>query len=360
MTPTSDLVFALHPRPLRQPSALWRPIALLTSTFALALGACSPAQPLSCGTTDVVVGLLAPPQVLGQLGGYRVVVRDDRAELARSSWDSSSARPAFPLELPVTLKPDAMWSVEITGTAAPMPDVDSGAVSTEVVLRKSARLFAPGCGAQRLLRIRLDASCIAAPRAPGSASILIPECTPSQTCQSGRCVDAQVDSQSLEPYTKTWPQNESDACGVTQGPAPEVRIGVGQTDYLPLTAGQVLQAEAGPQGGHHVWIAIRMRQLSQRGTVITLTGKQVETGLIAPRTSVVFSFEPDEGGFCKVYGLRYQLDAEGKSIAQFLGKALDLNAELRDPSGRVAMSSVRVQIADSLVPLPRVDGGIAP
>ena len=53
--------------------------------------------------------------------------------------------------------------------------------------------------------------------------------------------------------------------------APVVQVGTGQTDYLPVTAGQTVQMEQGPQGGHHVWIAVRQRNLKQSGSTTTIT-----------------------------------------------------------------------------------------
>jgi len=41
---------------------------------------------------------------------------------------------------------------------------------------------------------------------------------------------------------------------------------------------QTLQAEAGPQGGHHIWIATRMKNMKQAGPTTKIVGVQPETG----------------------------------------------------------------------------------
>ena len=96
--------------------------------------------------------------------------------------------------------------------------------------------------------------------------------------------------------------------------------GTGQSGYLPLAPEQTLQAEAGPQGGHHIWIAARMKNLKQAGSTTKIVGVQPETGTAIPPSTFVFTFSPDDGGYCKLYGLRYQLDNGGIDYKQFLGK----------------------------------------
>jgi len=140
-----------------------------------------------------------------------------------------------------------------------------------------------------------------------------------------------------------------DICKPANAGPPVVQVGTGETDYLPLTAGQTVQMEAGPQGGHHIWIATRQRNLTQRGTTTTITSTQPGSGLVGPRMSFVFDFEPDEGNFCKLYGLRYQVDVDGADYHQFLGKPLDLTVTLKDPSGAVGVGTALVNIDPTLL-----------
>jgi hypothetical protein len=329
--------------------------------FALQFGVlyaqagCAPAPnpAADCTETELVVGVLAQTQLVSALGAYRVSVRDERGPLGATLWDYSSVRPPFPVELPIRVRPSAAITVEVLGSALPGLRPGRDLPQGEVILRKTAVLEAAGCGGKRLMRVRLDTSCAPLDRPA-------PVCTQAQTCESGRCVDARIARASLEPYRAGWPQDEPDTCNIPGHGEPQIALGSGQSDYLELNAGDTLQAEAGPQGGHHIWIAVRMRQLAQSGTTIALSAIQPASGIVAPKVSVVFSFEPDEGGFCKVYGLRYQLDAEGKSIDTFLGKPLDLQIELRDPSGRSARATKRIQVASSLAQVGTGDAGVKP
>jgi hypothetical protein len=165
----------------------------------------------------------------------------------------------------------------------------------------------------------------------------------------GTCQSREVPVFKLENYAKNWPTNAPDRCKPASGGAPDLQVGTGQSYYLPLKKGQVLKAEAGPQGGHHIWIATRMKNLKQAGTTTRITGTQPDTGVTIPPTTLAFTYAPDEGGYCKLYGIRYQLDNEGIDYKQFLGKPLDLVVTTTDPTGASATAKVRVQIDPTLV-----------
>jgi hypothetical protein len=128
-----------------------------------------------------------------------------------------------------------------------------------------------------------------------------------------------------------------------------VQVGTGQTDYLPLTAGQSVQAELGPQGGHHIWIATRQENLKQAGSTTTITSVQPSTGLVGPRTAYIFTFQPDEGGFCKLAGLRYQLDQDGTDYHLFLGQPLDVTVTIADSTGATGTGVAHINIAPTIL-----------
>lgn len=180
-------------------------------------------------------------------------------------------------------------------------------------------------GEKLLLVAPLDGRCVAL---PGSSA---PTCTLPQTCVEGACQDDSVDSNSLPPYTSDWSET-ADACKPKDAGAPVVVVGEGQADYLPLMDGETDQVYTGPQGGHHVWVAIRQKNLKQVGTVTTVTGKIPDLGIDVEPFSVVFTFDPDEGGYCKLYGLRYQLDLS-HDIQSMLGHELELHVEADDADG---------------------------
>jgi hypothetical protein len=321
----------------------------MTLAWTLGCGPEGPGEPGSCTERELVVGVLAPSHLTHEVTRYELVAEQAGVQLARQSWSQLEQTSApFPIELPLRTSSKAEIAVRFEafrdlsfggeGTLPGPPGLPDESISVRTAL------VSPNCGEKKLLRLRLEQSCMSVlggARAPTCPS-------PGQTCRAGRCVDAHVDDSALEPYRTTWVSDEPDACSSPSGGAPEVALGVGQTDYLPIADGATVQLEAGPQGGHHIWLAVRMAQLKQVGTTLSLRATQPETGLTVQPMTVVFAFEPDEGGRCKIYGLRYQLDGRGDPLDRFLGKPLDLTVELRDPAGRSATATKRVQVASSV------------
>ncbi len=223
---------------------------------------------------------------------------------------------------------------------------------TPLFKRLSSTQFVPGRVA--LLRVPLESRCIVYPPTPRGASkvpgpLSGPTCTPPGTCISGICQSSYVPPAVLEPYAKNWPSNAPDRCKPRGGGPPDLQVGTGQSYYLPLAERQLLKAEAGPQGGHHIWIATRMKNMKQAGTTTKIVGVQPETGTTIPPTTLAFTYAPDEGGYCKLFGIRYQLDNEGIDYKQFLGKPLDVTVTTTDPSGATATATALVQIAPTLL-----------
>ncbi|MEO8801690.1 MAG: hypothetical protein ABI551_27620, partial [Polyangiaceae bacterium] len=121
-------------------------------------------------------------------------------------------------------------------------------------------------------------------------------------------------------------------------------VGTGQTDYLTLKDGDTLRPELGPQGGHHLWIALKQKNLKQLGTTVIISAEQPGTGLKVPPTSFVFPFEPADAHQCKLYGLRLQIDNSVTPVAKFLGKPLDVTIKARDTDGANAEAHVHVNV----------------
>lgn len=193
-------------------------------------------------------------------------------------------------------------------------------------------------GRSLLLRVDLSSSCA------GSGA---PPCVTEQTCSGGVCVSPYTSPLMLEPYTPTWAQGQGDICKPGDG-LPTLLIGKGQADYLPTNDYDVAQIEAGPQGGHHIWVALRMKNLRQSGSITQLTGHIEELNLDISPFSVIFTFDPDEGGYCKLYGLRFQLDGT-VSVDQVLGKTLLIKAEVKDKDGDVGKAERWVKLSDTIL-----------
>jgi len=220
-----------------------------------------------------------------------------------------------------------------------------------LLTRLASTHFVPG--RTELLRVQLESRCaVYPPPAPGSrvpGPLSGPTCAAPSTCILGACRSSEVPPGELEPYAANWPANAPDRCKPRDAGAAAVVVGTGQTEYLPLAPLQTLQAEAGPQGGHHVWIATRMKNMKQALSTTRIEGVQPGTGTTIPPSTFVFNYAPDEGGYCKLYGLRYQLDNGGIDYKQFLGKPLDVRVTVTDPAGTTATSTAHIQVAPTLV-----------
>lgn len=96
------------------------------------------------------------------------------------------------------------------------------------------------------------------------------------------------------------------------------------------------QVEAGPQGGHHIWVAVRMKNLLQSGSITSITGHFDDPKLDVGPFQVIFTFDSDEGNYCKLYGLRFQLD-QATDIQSLLGKTVKITVKVTDKDGTVGV-----------------------
>jgi hypothetical protein len=300
-------------------------------------------------TTSLVVGIQSDPMG-GIVTALHVVIR-----VAGAIVDDEviapphGSRVGFPQPWEKSLSGSGKGEAQVDVTVDAIGDPKASAPLFE---RLASTHFVPGHDA--LLRIPLESRCVVYPPTPRGASkvpgpLSGPACTAPATCISGICQSPDVPVSRLETYAKNWPTNAPDRCKPRNAGPPDLQIGTGQSYYLPLAKEQVLQAEAGPQGGHHIWIATRMKNLKQAGTVTKIAGVQPDTGATIPPTTLAFTYAPDEGGYCKLFGIRYQLDNEGIDYKPFLGKPLDLHITLTDASGATASATARVQIAPTVI-----------
>ncbi|HEX7604190.1 MAG TPA: hypothetical protein VF316_21375 [Polyangiaceae bacterium] len=278
----------------------------------------------------------------GAVGSFRLTTTVDGAPQADKFYRADRNIPLFPQEIAVDGKGNAKAAVEVRVEG--YPGVDPTSLGPTLLTRTARTAMVPG--KDLLLRIRLESRCSTGlvGGVPG------PTCSlPNQTCIAGVCTDDLLPASALEPYVPNWPQNTPDLCRPANPGPPEVIVGTGQTDYLPLTDGQVVQAELGPQGGHHFYVAIRLKNLKRSGSTTTISGLQPGTNIAIPPTSFVFTFDGDEGGYCKLYGLRYQLDNGGIDWTQFLGKPLDVTVKVKDNTGAEGTGVAHINIATTVI-----------
>ncbi len=200
-------------------------------------------------------------------------------------------------------------------------------------LRVSRDLTTVGvAGLTLFFRIRLEAQCGLFP--PGSTQPSAPQCDgPELTCIAGKCRESFVPIAALKPYHPDWTEGTIDSCKPAGAGAPIVIVGEGQADYLPTDDYDLAQVEAGPQGGHHIWVAARLKNLNRSGSVTTVGGEIPELGLSIAPLKVIFTFDPDDGGYCKLFGLRFQIDIGGQDVQSLLGLTMKVFVDIIDPSG---------------------------
>ena len=328
------------------------PVQRRLATLAFVLGLAGLGSCRAPETTKLVIGIQSDPMG-GIVSALHVAIRvADRVVDDEIIKPPRGSKVGFPQPWEKTLVAEPVRS----GEPQPRVDVQVEAIGdptlkAPLLTRLSSTTFFPQ--ATRLLRVALESRCVVYPTTPRGNSrvpgpLSGPTCTAPATCIAGICQRADVPAVALEAYAPDWPAHAPDRCRERGGGKPDLQVGTGQSYYLPMTPGQVLQAEAGPQGGHHIWIATRMRNLRQSGSVTRIVGTQPDTGLTIPPTTLAFTYSPDEGGYCKLFGIRYQLDNEGIDYKPFLGKPLDVHVTVTDPSGTTATVTAHVQIAPTL------------
>ncbi len=318
----------------------------IAAAASIVVGACTTHNGGGGGgsTTAIVVGL-SSEDMGATLGTIHVVTTVNGVVATDDAIDPVKTPKWYPKEFKITPPAGAT-----TGTVEVKVDgfLEENAGSTQnplaMIHRVATADFVPN--QTLLLRVTLQSQCLLGLPGGGGPGVGGPVCSAPTTCISGSC---QTTAAQLEPYTATWATDAPDICKPAGAGAPQVYVGTGQTDYLPLTDGQTLQAEMGPQGGHHIWIATRMHNLKQAGSTTTITATQPGTGIVVPSTAYVFTFDRDEGGFCKLFGLRFQLDANGADYKPLLGKPLDVTVTIKDPTGTIGIATAHVNINPTIL-----------
>jgi hypothetical protein len=282
----------------------------------------------------LVFGVDAQPAVVSRIGKLHYKVTAGTKTLSERTIVPETGASPFPLAIEVGAAPGTEADLVLEAFSAL---ANGGVASTPMLVRSSRAPFV--AGAPQLVRLRLESSCLV-----GTPGFKGPRCPAAQTCSNHRCIDPTLLADDLEPFAADWAKNRPDACKSAGAGEPTLDVGTGQTDFAPIDAGAQLTPEKGPQGGHHLWLALRTRSLRQAGTSVVITAEQPDSGLKVPPTTFVFPLEPAEHGYCKLYGLRLQLDNASVPVQSFLGKPLDVHIVASDTDGKSAQGGVRVNV----------------
>ena len=198
-------------------------------------------------------------------------------------------------------------------------------------------------GRTLLLRARLERECVPGYRIEGDRNT--PECEAPETCVAAACRDPYVAPEELEAFAPGWASAYADACRPLDAGAPVVSIGRGIDAYAPLEDGDAVPIEAGPQGGYHMWLALRMTNLHQAGSVTELSADGGGIDPALAEIDVPYGYDDAGGGWCELHGVRYQLFFADQDVAAHIGSAIHLSARVVDATGDVGFGERTVIIA---------------
>jgi hypothetical protein len=305
--------------------------SLLLSGLAASCGKPGSPTPPGGDTGSVVLGIKSKLTPGIGIDSMHVTVKAKGSVVIDEERSVKSKDLAFPMEFRVDdLEEGEPVEAEIEGV------VDGSAALTRLASTEAV------AGKELLLETELEAICI---QVPGGAA---PSCSDGKTCVRGACKASYTPPEKLSEYEPGWATITSDICKPKGAADPIVVVGEGQADYLPMEDGAEAQVEAGPQGGHHIWVAVRMKNLTQSGSITSLTGHVADLGYDVGPFNVIFTFDPDEGGYCKIYGLRFQLDSE-HDIEEMLGKTLEVTATITDKDKEVGSGKRTVVLSKTIL-----------
>ncbi len=317
-------------------SRLVRILSIVSLVVLSALAACDPAS-----SGAVTIGLTSDFRAGTDITRLAINMTVDGALLDESDLSLGGSTPdvEFPAEFTFDkVANGAVLDFHVRGFEGDELRVDRHVQTTAIA------------GRHLLLRLRLESLCMIFSATTSDPQPSAPSCDDAtETCVGGKCASFAVDAATLEEYQSSWHEQFGDDCKPLGDDEPIVLVGEGQTDYLPMADDAVAQVEAGPQGGHHIWVAIRIKNLHKSGSITSVGGEIPELNLTIPPLKVVFTMDLDEGGFCKLYGLRFQLDIAGDDIQTMLGKRLKVKVEVRDEAGDVGTGERWVILSDTLI-----------
>jgi hypothetical protein len=280
-----------------------------------------------CGGEDagahLVVGLTTDMAVGFDIRRVETTSKVNGILTHAESLSYSKGKLSLPATLPIQPAQD---EAEVELSVAAFRDGEASPIVTRRAVTRAVD------GRTLLLPVSLAEACSAIPCAEGA------------TCVEGACLDPFIDPSALADYDPMWIKSAPDACKTPSSGDPAIEVGQGSSAFAPLENDEVVAIEAGPQGGHHVWLALRVTGLRQLGSQLTIGGYYPDLAFdLLPFSSRV-TLRKAGDGHCEIYGVRFQVDRD-ISVATVRGRALDIDVILEDPSGDIAKASKRVVIA---------------
>ncbi|MCZ7680880.1 MAG: hypothetical protein M5U28_19715 [Sandaracinaceae bacterium] len=108
-----------------------------------------------------------------------------------------------------------------------------------------------------------------------------------------------------------------------------VELGTGEAAFETMVGEPTLPLVAGPQGGHHVWISLRVAGASSDRVDLTVDVTRLEAPAPPAREPVRVQLEQREGGDAELVGWPAELVDPGCAI----GERVAVRASVRDVDG---------------------------
>lgn len=306
--------------------------ATLLAAAVLACG-CAQSEPPAPAPdpTAVVVGITSDFLPGADLARLVAEVHVGGAPRPSTTWTLDSPEPlAFPIEL---------WIEDLTD--GDRVDVLLSAYETTAPseLPFYTRAASTSClgGTSLLLRTHLEWECVPSFQLPGE-EVLAPTCKSPETCIAASCEDPYVPASSLQPYDPSWAVDYADECRPEGAGEPTLAVGQGIDHFEPLAEGGLLVMHAGSQGGFHVWVALRARDLHREGSTTSVDVRRADTGEELCAAKVPWDFTPSEQGACDLWGIRCVVTFDIAGAAQLNGKEAVVSAKAVDLLGNVAFA----------------------
>jgi hypothetical protein len=308
------------------------------AALGLLLSACHGAPAADAGT--IVIGVTSdftPGPDIGRLEGTLAI---GGGSPERRIWAIDGAEPlVFPLELACEDLPDGT-EVDVRWSAF---ETAYGTTDTPFFTRRA--IASVVAGSELLVRTHLEWECVPSYNLGGER--IAPTCAEPETCVAAECTDPHVPAQELEPYSPSWAVAFADECRPLDAGPPEVAIGSGISTYSLLAPGGPVAMELGSQGGYHVWLALRMKNLHRAGSTTTLTATRPATAEELCAIEVPWDFTPAESGSCDLTGIRCIVSYDINGAVALQGEQIHVEAKVVDATGNVGFGEQDITLTTS-------------
>ena len=296
----------------------------------------------------MAVGILSDFAAGSEIERLRVVITEDGRTVRDDVFaaGSSSLPLVFPLEIPSRWIPwDAPFEVRLEAFAPG---------SSVPLLTRVAKTKGP-FKLDHVLRVRLERECIAGTSLMGE--LVTPSCEAPLTCAGALCVDPYAPPETLDEYSETWATPPPDPCAPTEAAdaaEPFVEFGQGEDGvYAPLAEDGTILVHGGLQGGFHMFVGVRVKNLHWEHPRLAFSMTDEEGASV---TCITPSFlEPFGDGSCINAGLRCILPYESppglttaEKIDAIKGTPYRIDVRAYDMMGDLAVTSRWVTISENI------------